>query len=170
MSEMTAMVMARMRAAVGRMAAVVAELRRPVKELVEIDEALAEAFRPKRNRYLIPPGATRVEVGWNHEDEDFRIVGYLTPGQPERGPSYSCAGEPTEPAEFCPLAVVEDWPGGKERPELLPLVEQDLDDLTAAAEEEAGARAEAAEEDRADEERGQRHREDHDHRWAEEER
>lgn len=35
-----------MKAAVGRMAAVVAELDRPVTDLVEIDAALAEEFEP----------------------------------------------------------------------------------------------------------------------------
>lgn len=104
----------------------------------------------------IPPGATRIEVGWEKDDESFRVLGYLTPGRPERGPSYACAGEPAEPAEFCPLAVAEDKPHGKERPELLPLIEADLDDLTAAAEEEAPEREDAYAEDRADEEREQR--------------
>lgn len=107
-------------------------------------------------RYAIPPGATRVTVSWSCEDDSYRVVGYLTRGQPERGPSFACAGEPAEPPEFYPLAVVEDKPHGKERPELLPLVEADLDALTAAAEEEAGARAEAADEARADEEREER--------------
>lgn len=112
---------------------------------------------PFRRRFPIPPGATRIEVGWEMpEGEPMRVLGYLTPGERAHGPTYSCGGTPAEPAEFCPLAVVEDRPGGKERPELLPLVEKDLDDLTAAAEEEAGARAEAALEDRADEERDER--------------
>lgn len=111
---------------------------------------------PFRRRYPIPPGATRITVGWEKDDESYRVLGYLTPGERAHGPTYSCGGTPAEPPEFCPLAVVEDRPGGKERPELLPLVEQDLDALTAAAEEEAGARAEADDEAQADEERDER--------------
>jgi hypothetical protein len=111
-----------------------------------------------RQRIPTPPGAQRVEVGWSRPEteEDFRVVGFLYPayrGCGERG--YSL-GEPPEPAHLDLVAVIEDKPGGIERPELLPLVEADLDDLTAEAEEEAAERETAALEDRADAEREER--------------
>ena len=123
--------------------------------LARLSLAVVPAVPPaKRQRPPLPPGSCRITVGWESpEGEAYCVAGYLTPGRAERGPSYACAGEPAEPAEFCPLTVVEDRPGGVERPELLPLVEADLDTLTAEAEEIAGDRAEAAAEDRADAQR-----------------
>jgi hypothetical protein len=100
-------------------------------------------------RYQVPPGAHRVDVGFEHEDASFTVVGYLTPGSPGRGPSLSGPGEPPEPAEFCPLAVVEDGTG-VERPELLPVVEAALDRLTDEAVEQDRDAEDAAAEDAAD--------------------
>lgn len=105
-----------------------------------------------RKRYAIPRGCRRVKVGWQppDSDESFVVLGYLTPSYPGRGPDLRGPGWPDEPAEFGVLAVVEDRPGGVERPELLDLVEQDIDDLAAKAEEEAADREAAAIEDKAD--------------------
>ena len=110
-----------------------------------------------RNRVSTPPGATRITTGWESpEGEPMRVECFLYPPYPGCGERGYSLGEPPEPAHLDLVAVYEDRPDGVERPELLPFVEADLDDLTAAAEEEAAERAEAALEDRAEELREQR--------------
>lgn len=105
-----------------------------------------------RPKITIPPGCTKVSIGWEHPEteEAFVVAGYLSPGYAGRGPDMNGPGEPAEAPEFCPLAVVEDKPHGEERPELLPLVEADLESLTEKAEESAADRAAGEAEDHAD--------------------
>ena len=82
----------------------------------------------------------RVEVGWSHPDteEDFRVICAVTPGTPDRGPDMACAGGyPGDPGEVEVLEVVEDWPGGKSRPEMIAVVEADFGRLEERALEAA---------------------------------
>ena len=73
------------------------------------------------------PRTKRVELGWEHEEQDFRVICNVTPGTPDRGPDFGCAGGyPGDPAEVEVLQVVEDRPGGRARPELVALVERNL--------------------------------------------
>lgn len=102
----------------------------------------------------------RVEVGWEHPEteEAFRVICTVTPGTPERGPSYASGGEPASDPEVEVLEVIEDRPGGQERPDLVALVEQDLARIEESALEQAyeaqldamEAEAEAAAEARAE--------------------
>jgi hypothetical protein len=47
--------------------------------------------------------------GWEGEYEVELVVTYsVTPGQPERGPSYACGGTPAEPAEVEIISVKLD--------------------------------------------------------------
>jgi hypothetical protein len=83
-----------------------------------------------------------VTIGWEHEEQDFRVICNVTPGTPDRGPDMSCAGGyPGDPPEVEVLKVIEDRPGGKERPELVEVVEREFAHLEeraleAAAEDE----------------------------------
>jgi hypothetical protein len=94
-----------------------------------------------------------ITVGWTHPEteEEFRVTGRLYLGSPGRGPSMAHAGgEPAEDPSFDVESVVEDRVGGVERPDLIELVEQDLDNLTdEALEADADAYC-AAQEDAAD--------------------
>jgi hypothetical protein len=68
-----------------------------------------------------------VEIGWESPDteEAFRIRCSVTPGTPDRGPDFGCAGGyPGDPPVVEVLAVVEDRPGGQSRPELVSVVEE----------------------------------------------
>jgi hypothetical protein len=108
-----------------------------------------------QTRTPTPHGARRVTVGWTHPETggEFRVTGHYWPPQPERGPTYDCAGEPAEPAVFEPVEVVEDRVGGEERPELLDLVSESLDALVSAALEDDDDRRSAACEDAWDADR-----------------
>lgn len=82
--------------------------------------------------------AKTVEVGWEHEGEEFRVVCNATPATPDRGPDMNCAGGyPGDPAEVEVLRVLEDRPDGKERPELVAVVEAEFDALQEKALERA---------------------------------
>jgi hypothetical protein len=96
--------------------------------------------------------ARTITVGWTHPEteEDFRVTGRLYLGSPERGPTFSCGGEPAEPPTFEVESVVEDRPGGIARPDLIELVEKTLDELTGDALETDADREAAAAEDAAD--------------------
>jgi hypothetical protein len=96
---------------------------------------------PRRTR------SAAVSVGWSHPDteEEFTVECSVTPGQPERGPSYSSGGEPAEPAECEILRVLDET--GKERPDLIALVEADFDRIEEEAIENAEDRHVAAYED-----------------------
>ena len=41
-------------------------------------------------------------------DETLTITGYYHPGEPERGPTYECGGEPAVPAYWDDVHVVVD--------------------------------------------------------------
>jgi hypothetical protein len=67
----------------------------------------------------------KVELGFEHPEtgEDLRVICSVTPGTPDRGPDFGCAGGyPGDPAEVEVLRVLEDRPCGRERPELVELV------------------------------------------------
>lgn len=84
--------------------------------------------------------AKRIEVGWTHPEteEDLRVVLDVTPGTPDRGPDFGCAGGyPGDPPDVEVLRVLEDRPGGKERPELVEVVERDFARLAEKALEHA---------------------------------
>ena len=69
----------------------------------------------------------RVELGWEHPEteEAYRVICAVRPGTPDRGPDLGCAGGyPGDPPEVDVLRVVEDRPGGRERPELVEVVEK----------------------------------------------
>ena len=81
-----------------------------------------------------------VTVGWQHPEteEEFRVRCAVTPGTPDRGPDFNCAGGyPGDPAEVEVLDVIEDWPGGASRPELIAVVERDFGRLEERALEAA---------------------------------
>ncbi len=102
------------------------------------------------------PSTKRVEVGWEHEEQDFRVICNVTPGTPDRGPDMSCAGGyPGDPPEVEVLKVIEDRPGGKERPELVAVVEKDLALILDSALEELSYAAEDGP-DTLEEARGER--------------
>ena len=78
-----------------------------------------------------------VTVGWEHGGEDFRIVCNVTPGTPDRGPDFGCAGGyPGDPGEVEILEVREDAPGGALRPDLLEAVQKDFDRISQRASDE----------------------------------
>ena len=102
-----------------------------------------------------------VNVGSNEIACD--VVYTVTPGQPERGPTYACGGTPAEPAEVDILtveAVLEEWRFGKKVTKREPVTGWMLDlisnwpdihaDLLSEAGEEDGYRAELAAEMRAE--------------------
>jgi hypothetical protein len=101
-----------------------------------------------------------VTVGWTHpvSDEEYEVECSVSPYVPERGPSYSSAGEPAEGPEVEILRVFDA--AGKERPDLLARVEMAWDEIEESAIEEAeeshAAAWEAADEDRADAAREER--------------
>jgi hypothetical protein len=66
-----------------------------------------------------------VEVGWSHEDDDFRVTCSVGEGQPEI--RWGEHAQPGLAGEVQVLRVIEDKPQGKERPDLIPLVEADWD-------------------------------------------
>lgn len=71
----------------------------------------------------------QVEVGWTHPEteEEFRVTCNVTPGTPDRGPDFGCAGGyPGDPPEVEVLEVVEDALDGRERPDLVAVVEREL--------------------------------------------
>jgi hypothetical protein len=85
---------------------------------------------PRRTR------SAAVSVGWEDEDGNaFTVECSVTPGQPERGPSYSSGGEPAEAPEVDVLRVLDDT--GKERPDLIALVEADFERIEEQAIEDA---------------------------------
>ncbi len=106
--------------------------------------------------------ATRMaEVGWSHEDIDYRVVCAIGPGDPGRRymPDGS-PGWPAEPGEVEILDVVEDAPGGQKRPDLIPAAQRDFARIEERVREEADdaddAAREDAEERRADAARDER--------------
>jgi hypothetical protein len=68
---------------------------------------------PRRTR------STTVTVGWtdSRDDAEYQVECSVTPYVPERGPSYSSAGEPAEGPEVDLLAVYDA--DGKERRDLI---------------------------------------------------
>jgi hypothetical protein len=90
-----------------------------------------------------------VEVGWSHEDDDFRVTCSVGEGQPEI--RWGEHAQPGYSGEVEIIRVVEDKPGGVERPDLIALVEADWDVIEEAAlieVEEAEIAAWDAEQDR----------------------
>jgi cobalamin biosynthesis protein CobT len=110
---------------------------------------------PRRTR------TASVSVGWEDEDGNaFTVECSVSPGQPERGPSYSSGGEPAEAPEVEILRVIED-DTGKERPDLVGVIEEGWrDEIEEQAIENAEDRHVAAYEDacerRAEEAREER--------------
>jgi hypothetical protein len=87
-----------------------------------------------------------VSVGWEDEDGNaFTVECSVTPGRPERGPSYSSGGEPAEAPEVEVLRVLDDT--GKERPDLIAAVQKDFESIEEEAIENAEDRHAAAYED-----------------------
>lgn len=84
------------------------------------------------------PRSRRVEVGWRNPatEEEFRVVLDVTLGTRPRGM------DPGEPSEIEVVEVTEDAPGGAERPDLIDLVERDLDRLECSAYDAAREAAE----------------------------
>lgn len=79
-----------------------------------------------------------VSVSWQHKGEDFIVTGRYTPGTPDRGPDFGCAGGyPGDPAEFELDSVAEDALGGALRPDLLAAAEADFSNIGDRAEEAA---------------------------------
>jgi hypothetical protein len=76
-----------------------------------------------------------VSVGWTHEDEDYNVECSVTPGDPGRtyGPPERCY--PPESPEVDLLMVYDE--DGRERPDLIALVEADLDRIEEQAIEDA---------------------------------
>jgi flagellar biosynthesis/type III secretory pathway protein FliH len=109
---------------------------------------------PRRTR------STTVTVGWtdSRDDAEYQVECSVSPYVPERGPSYSSAGEPAEGPEVDLLAVYDE--DGKERRDLLPEAERDRARIEEAAIEEAEESHAAAYEDacerRAEEAREER--------------
>jgi hypothetical protein len=88
-----------------------------------------------------------VSVGWEDEAGNaYRVECSVSPGRPERGPSYSSGGEPAEAPE-CEVLRVIDEATGKERPDLIALVEADFASIEEQAIENAEDRHVAAYED-----------------------
>jgi hypothetical protein len=89
-----------------------------------------------------------VDVGWsNPEGEDFRVRCTVSAGVEEQ--RWGDGAHPAEAPEVEILEVIEDRPGGVERPELLALVEADFARiqeraLESAADFDAGAAENAA--------------------------
>jgi len=75
----------------------------------------------------------RVTVGWQHNDEDFRVALDVTPGSKGVPPSMAGPGEPAEGPELEVVSVREDAPGGAERPDLVEAAERDIARLEDAA-------------------------------------
>jgi hypothetical protein len=75
----------------------------------------------------------RADVAWQHPEtgETFRVALDVTPPQRARG------WDPGDPGECEVVEVCEDCPGGAERPDLIEMVERDIDLL----EEQAFAEA-----------------------------
>lgn len=73
----------------------------------------------------------RVEIGWQHDDEDYRVRLRCTPGMPRPPGLYPGCSSDWVPADEDPevevLSVVEDRVGGAERPELMEAAQADLD-------------------------------------------
>jgi len=42
----------------------------------------------------------RFNLHIRHGSHHLRVEGSVSPGRPQRGPTYSCGGEPAEPPEF----------------------------------------------------------------------
>ena len=62
------------------------------------------------------------EIGWTDADgDDYRVTLEYEPG------SEGCAYEPPTGPEVTVVRVVEDFPGGAERPDLIAVVEAELD-------------------------------------------
>lgn len=93
--------------------------------------------------------ARQITVGWEHEDESYRVTGNLTPGREATGPRYDSAGEPAEGPEFEVVSVREDRSGGALRPDLVSVAQADLG-LVGEAEEAEREAAECAREDAAE--------------------
>lgn len=85
------------------------------------------------------------------------VVFSVTPGQPERGPTYACGGTPAEPAEVeihTVEAVIDEWRFGKKITKREPVTGWLLEvisncpdinaDLLSEAGEEDASRADAA--------------------------
>jgi hypothetical protein len=101
----------------------------------------------------------RIEIGWESPDgEDLRVVCSVGEGQPEI--RWGDSAQPGFRGEVEVLRVIEDKPGGVERPDLIPLVEADWDVIEERAlieVEEAEIAAWDAEQDRrCDEARDER--------------
>ena len=97
--------------------------------------------------------ARKIETGWGHEvdgeEQDFRVVLGYTPGTPDRGADFGCAGGyPGDPAEVEILEVREDKPNGALRPDLLAAAQAQIDTLADKAIEEDEDFDRGAEEDR----------------------
>jgi hypothetical protein len=68
-----------------------------------------------------------VDIPWQHPDteDEFRVVCSVGEGQPEI--RWGEHAQPGLAGEVQVLRVIEDKPQGKERPDLIPLVEADWD-------------------------------------------
>jgi hypothetical protein len=101
-----------------------------------------------------------VDIPWQHPDteDEFRVVCSVGEGQPEI--RWGEHAQPGLAGEVQVLRVIEDKPQGKERPDLIPLVEADWDVIEERAlieVEEAEIAAWDAEQDRrSDEARDER--------------
>ncbi len=107
------------------------------------------------------PSNRTIEVGWQHEDVDYRVI--CTVGKAEPGRRYmpdGSPGWPAEPGEVEILEVVEDLPYGQKRPDLIPAAQADFARIEERARQEADgvddAAREDAEERRADAARDER--------------
>jgi hypothetical protein len=61
------------------------------------------------NRYV------RFDIKTDYRGHKLRLIGRVSPGYPERGPSYDCGGTPAEPAEIEEISI-SMVRGKKERP------------------------------------------------------
>lgn len=105
------------------------------------------------------PRTKRVELGWEHPEteEAYRLICNVTPGTPDRGPDFGCAGGyPGDPPEVEVLEVIEDRPGGMKRPELVEVVTRTFDRLMECALDELSYAAEDGLVDTIEEARGER--------------
>jgi hypothetical protein len=75
----------------------------------------------------------RVEVGWTHPEteDEYRVECSVGPGQPEI--RWGESAQPALAGEVEILRVVEDAPGGVERPDLIAAVEADWERIEEAA-------------------------------------